>query len=54
MSDQHFWRIARAAGLFLVLGFVTNVSEVGCLACAMEPAAILHRVAYFTPGSEAC
>jgi hypothetical protein len=28
MIDQRFWRTGRAAGLFLVLGFVTNVAGV--------------------------
>ena len=28
MSDQRFWRTERVAGLFLVLGFVTNLAGV--------------------------
>jgi hypothetical protein len=28
MNDQRIWRIERAAGLFLVLGFVTNIAGV--------------------------
>jgi len=28
MNHQRFWRIERAAGLFLVLGFVTNLAGV--------------------------
>ncbi len=27
MNDQRFWRMERAAGLFLVLGFVTNADS---------------------------